>query len=77
MSIDRFFPNKLGCSLFIILIVSMFNTSFIFVRIDESEDEDTSKEYVEETNKDAIMIAAAKLVASDTVSTVKLILNWK
>ncbi|KAG6588517.1 Sister-chromatid cohesion protein 3, partial [Cucurbita argyrosperma subsp. sororia] len=36
---------------------------------DESEDEDTSKEYVEETNKDAIMIAAAKLVASDTVST--------
>ena len=55
----------------------MFNTSFIFVRIDESEDEDTSKEYVEETNKDAIMIAAAKLVASDTVSTVKLILNWK
>ncbi|XP_038879338.1 sister-chromatid cohesion protein 3 [Benincasa hispida] len=35
---------------------------------DECEDEDVSKEYVEETNKDAIMIAAAKLVASDTVS---------
>ncbi|CAL1403339.1 unnamed protein product [Linum trigynum] len=33
---------------------------------DEAEDE--NKEYVEETNRDAIMIAAAKLVATDTVS---------
>lgn len=50
----------------------MFNASFIFVHIDENEDEDVSKEYVEETNKDAVMIAAAKLVASDTVSKVNL-----
>lgn len=35
---------------------------------DETEDEDVDKEYVEETNRDAVMVAAAKLVASDTVS---------
>ncbi|XP_057964009.1 sister-chromatid cohesion protein 3 isoform X2 [Malania oleifera] len=34
---------------------------------DETEDADANKEYVEETNRDAVMIAAAKLVASDTV----------
>nr|GEX62538.1 sister-chromatid cohesion protein 3 [Tanacetum cinerariifolium] len=34
---------------------------------DETEDEDANKEYVEETNRDAIMIAAAKLVASGAV----------
>lgn len=39
---------------------------------DETEDEDLNKEYVEETNRDAVMIAAAKLVASDTVSKVNL-----
>ncbi|KAF2298603.1 hypothetical protein GH714_024287 [Hevea brasiliensis] len=35
---------------------------------DETEHEDSSKEYIEETNRDAVMIAAAKLVASDTVT---------
>ncbi|EEF41668.1 sister-chromatid cohesion protein 3 isoform X2 [Ricinus communis] len=35
---------------------------------DETDDEDTNKEYIEETNRDAVMIAAAKLIASDTVS---------
>ncbi|KAJ9171896.1 hypothetical protein P3X46_015198 [Hevea brasiliensis] len=35
---------------------------------DETEDEDSNKEYIEETNRDAVMIAAAKLVATDTVS---------
>ncbi|XP_065861246.1 sister-chromatid cohesion protein 3 [Euphorbia lathyris] len=35
---------------------------------DETEDEETNKEYIEETNRDAVMIAAAKLVTSDTVS---------
>lgn len=34
---------------------------------DETEDEDIHKEYVEETNRQAIMIAAAKLIANDTV----------
>ncbi|XAR61268.1 hypothetical protein NMG60_11034916 [Bertholletia excelsa] len=34
---------------------------------DEAEDEDVQREYIEETNRDAVMIAAAKLVASDTV----------
>ncbi|KAJ0113315.1 hypothetical protein Patl1_01119 [Pistacia atlantica] len=34
---------------------------------DETEDEDVNKEYAEETNRDAVMIAAAKLVATDTV----------
>lgn len=31
-----------------------------------------NKEYVEETNRDAVMIAAAKLVASETVSKVNI-----
>lgn len=35
---------------------------------DESEDEDANEEYVEETNRDAVTIAAAKLVATDAVS---------
>ncbi|KAJ8748414.1 hypothetical protein K2173_003051 [Erythroxylum novogranatense] len=35
---------------------------------DETEDEDMNKEYIEETNRDAVMIAAAKLVVTDTVS---------
>ncbi|KAL3531404.1 hypothetical protein ACH5RR_010726 [Cinchona calisaya] len=34
---------------------------------DETEEEDVNKEYVEETNRDAVMIAAAKLVATETV----------
>ncbi|KAL5793037.1 hypothetical protein ACOSP7_001631 [Xanthoceras sorbifolium] len=34
---------------------------------DETEDEDVNKEYVEETNRDAVMIAAAKLIATDAV----------
>ncbi|XP_075642454.1 sister-chromatid cohesion protein 3 [Castanea sativa] len=34
---------------------------------DETEDEDVNKEYIEETNRDAVMIAAAKLVAGDAV----------
>nr|GEX95339.1 sister-chromatid cohesion protein 3 [Tanacetum cinerariifolium] len=34
---------------------------------DETEDEDAYKEYAEETNRDAIMIAAAKLVSSGAV----------
>ncbi|CAL9060644.1 unnamed protein product, partial [Musa banksii] len=35
---------------------------------DETEDEDANEEYIEETNRDAVMIAAAKLVATHTVS---------
>ncbi|KAL8262154.1 hypothetical protein R6Q59_026203 [Mikania micrantha] len=34
---------------------------------DETEDEDANKEYVEELNRDAVMIAAAKLVATEAV----------
>lgn len=34
---------------------------------DETEDEDVNKEYIEETNRDAVMIAAAKLIATDSV----------
>ncbi|TVU23845.1 hypothetical protein EJB05_26228 [Eragrostis curvula] len=35
---------------------------------DETEDEDANDEYIEDTNKDAVMIAASKLVLADTVS---------
>ncbi|EXC34668.1 hypothetical protein L484_020437 [Morus notabilis] len=34
---------------------------------DEIEDEDANKEYIEETNRDVVIVAAAKLVADDTV----------
>nr|GMD25037.1 sister-chromatid cohesion protein 3 [Ipomoea batatas] len=34
---------------------------------DETEDDDTNREYVEETNRDAVIIAASKLVAVDAV----------
>lgn len=34
---------------------------------DETEDEDANEEYIEETNRDAVVIAAAKLVATNTV----------
>ncbi|KAG4120112.1 hypothetical protein ERO13_D11G123600v2 [Gossypium hirsutum] len=34
---------------------------------DDTEDEDVNKEYIEETNRDTVMIAAAKLIASDTI----------
>lgn len=39
---------------------------------DETEDEDVNKEYIEETNRDAVMIAAAKLVAGDAVPKVNI-----
>lgn len=45
---------------------------------DETEDEDVNEEYIEEINRDIVMIAAAKLVASDTVPKVNnLILKKK
>lgn len=34
---------------------------------DETEDEDVNKEYIEETNRNAVMVAAAKLVATEVV----------
>lgn len=34
---------------------------------DETEDEDVNREYIEETNRDAVIIGAAKLVANDVV----------
>ncbi|XP_008812653.1 sister-chromatid cohesion protein 3 [Phoenix dactylifera] len=37
------------------------------ISADETEDEDANEEYIEETNRDAVMIAAAKLVATDAV----------
>lgn len=40
---------------------------------DETEDEDVNREYIEETNRDALMIAAAQLAVSDKVSKVKII----
>ncbi|XP_047258741.1 sister-chromatid cohesion protein 3-like [Capsicum annuum] len=34
---------------------------------DETEDEDFNREYIEETNRDAVIIAVGKLVAVDAV----------
>lgn len=41
-----------------------------FLYADETEDEEANKEYVEETNRDSIMIAASKLVATEAVPKV-------
>ncbi|KAK4407071.1 Sister-chromatid cohesion protein 3 [Sesamum angolense] len=45
---------------------------------DDAEDEEENREYVEETNADAVMFALAKLVATDTVlkGNIKTIQNW-
>lgn len=45
--------------------------SIMFVT-DETEDDDVNKEYIEETNRDAIMIAAGKLIAMDAVPKVNI-----
>ena len=42
---------------------------------DETEDEESNKEYIEETNRDAVMIASAKLVVSNAVPRVCILLN--
>jgi len=67
--------------------IFMLDTHFIFVLpllfisniclTDETEDEDTKKEYIEETNRDAVMIASAKLVVSNAVPKVCILLNCK
>lgn len=41
-----------------------------YLSSDETEDEDANEEYIEDTNRDAVMIAAAKLVLADTVPKV-------
>jgi len=41
--------------------------------LDETEDEDVNREYVEETSRDTVMIAVSQLVATDTVPMVKAI----
>lgn len=38
---------------------------------DETEDEDFNREYIEETNRDAVIIAVGKLVAVDAVPKVR------
>lgn len=37
---------------------------------DEIEDEDGNKEYIEDTNRDTVILAATKLVANDSVPMV-------
>ena len=41
-----------------------------YVSSDETEDEDANEEYIEDANRDAVMIAATKLVLADTVPKV-------
>ena len=47
--------------------------SIIMFLLDETEDEDVNREYVEETSRDTVMIAVSQLVATDTVPMVKAI----
>jgi len=44
--------------------------SLAYQILDEAEDEDVNKEYAVETNRDVVMIAAAKLIANDVVPKV-------
>ena len=39
---------------------------------DEIEDEDVHQEYVDDINRDSAMIAAAKLITTDTVPKVRI-----
>lgn len=41
---------------------------------DETEEDDYNREYIEETNRVAVIIAVAKLVAVEAVPKVRLIL---
>lgn len=45
---------------------------------DETEDEYANEEYIEETNKDAVLLAAAKLVINNAVSRVSFLdlIGW-
>ena len=52
------------------------NSSPNNISTDETEDEDVNKEYIEETNRDAVIIAAAKLVATDAVPKVSICLLY-
>lgn len=47
-------------------------SSFIAYLTDETEEDDNNQEYVEETNRDAVMIAAAMLVSTDVVPKVNI-----
>ena len=66
MSWSALISSILCCLAYCILKASLL----LLCVSDETEDEDVHKEYVEETNRDAIMIAAAKLIASDVVPKV-------
>jgi hypothetical protein len=63
-----------SCYNFFQISIRNLNSSFSMFLTDETEDEDVNKEYIEETNRDAVMIAAAKLVASDAVPKVSIVL---
>lgn len=53
-------------------VLNTSDTYLLWGCADETEDEEVEKEYVEETNRDAIMIAAAKLIATDAVPKVSI-----
>lgn len=69
-TIDTFVP----CCTYLISIFRNLDSYSSTFRTDETEDEEVNKEYVEETNRDAVMIAAAKLVAGDAVPKVNMVL---
>jgi hypothetical protein len=45
--------------------------SFLIYLVGETEDEDLNREYVEETTRDVVIIAAGKLITSNVVPLVK------
>lgn len=57
---------------YVCVLILLYKSTSNFFFTDEAEDDDANKEYIEEANRDAVMIAAAKLVANDKVSKVKL-----
>jgi hypothetical protein len=50
-------------------------SSFMFLTV-KTEDKVLNKDYIEETNRDAVMIAAAKMVAVDAVPKVIVFLKF-
>lgn len=52
--------------------IFIFSVAKVYLKVsDETEDEEANQEYIEETNRDAVMIAAAKLVATNTIPKVR------
>ncbi|KAJ4779054.1 Cohesin subunit SA-3 [Rhynchospora pubera] len=67
---DKFFSTKLQCLGYaadLPVVQNFWKLCEGHLISDETKDKEANQEYIEETNKDTVMIAAAKLVATNTI----------